>query len=180
MRPIVLYGPPAVGKDTVTSALSALDPAYRLFPLLKAGLGRTAGYRMIPLHELGGLISRGQLILRWTRYGNTYAIDRAALDTSLAAFTPILHFADPYHVTTLIEATDPTEWLVVGLTCPREIAADRLAKRNPADVDERLAVFDRVPPIGKLGTIELDTSTMPPQVAAELIDQAGRQAVGAA
>jgi guanylate kinase len=166
-----LYGPPAVGKDTITGALTALDPAYQLFPILKAGVGRSRGYRMVPLHELGALASGSDLLLRWNRYGNTYAIDRAGIEAALTDHTPVLHFAERYHVEVLLAATKPVDWLVVGLTCPRAIAAERLAARNPNDVDQRLTVFDQVPPIGDLGDLELDTSVLDPQKAAVCIDR---------
>jgi guanylate kinase len=167
-RPVILYGPPAVGKDTITEALADLDPAYQLFPLLKAGLGRSRGYRMIPLHQLGALASAGDLILRWNRYGNTYAVDRSGIRAALAAYSPVLHFAERYHVETVFTA-EPVNWLVVGLTCPRSVAAERLRARNPDDVEQRLAVFDQVLPLGDLGQFELDTSVMSPDEAATCI-----------
>jgi guanylate kinase len=171
VRPIVLYGPPAVGKDTITRALAALDPAYQLFPMLKAGVGRSRGYRMVPLHQLGALASAGDLILRWNRYGSTYAVDRSGIEAALADYTPVLHFAERYHVETLLEATKSTRWLVVGLTCPRAVAAERLAERDPDDVERRLAVFDQVEPIGSLGEYQLDTSAARPEAAARCILQ---------
>ena len=33
---VILYGPPAAGKDTITGELLALDPRYRQFSRLKA------------------------------------------------------------------------------------------------------------------------------------------------
>jgi guanylate kinase len=169
VSPLVLYGPPAVGKDTITEALAALDPAYQLFPLLKAGVGRSHGYRMVGLHQLGALASAGDLILRWNRYGSTYAIDRQGIEAALANGQPVLHFAERYHVETLIAATPAADWLIVGLTCPRPIAAQRLVERNPDDVQQRLAVFDQVEAIGDLGAVELDTSILTPEQAAKSI-----------
>lgn len=175
MRPIVLYGPPAVGKDTITEALATLDSAYRLFPLLKAGLGRNHGYRRIPLHEMGALASSGDLILRWNRYGNTYAVDRTELESALIAYIPVLHFAEKYHIETLLSATPTADWFVVELTCPRPIAAERLAARNPADVEQRLALFDQVPTIGDLSHLKLDTSVLTPDAVAARIRRCSRQ-----
>ncbi|MGV9303830.1 hypothetical protein ACWDLG_10705 [Nonomuraea sp. NPDC003727] len=37
LQGIVLYGPPASGKDTVTAALRRLDPRFVLLPKLKVG-----------------------------------------------------------------------------------------------------------------------------------------------
>lgn len=49
MPAVMLYGPPAAGKDTVTEALIRLDRSYRLYQRLKVGAGRTDGYRMTTL-----------------------------------------------------------------------------------------------------------------------------------
>ncbi|KPC90472.1 hypothetical protein [Streptomyces albidoflavus] len=43
---ILLYGPPAAGKDTTTAALTELDEQYASFTRLKIGTGKTKGYRM--------------------------------------------------------------------------------------------------------------------------------------
>jgi guanylate kinase len=43
---ILLYGPPASGKDTITVELCELNQTYGAFERLKIGSGRTRGYRM--------------------------------------------------------------------------------------------------------------------------------------
>ncbi|MFD0564440.1 hypothetical protein ACFQ2M_22355 [Kitasatospora saccharophila] len=43
---IILYGPPASGKDTITAALIEQDPRLAQFARLKIGGGRSQGYRM--------------------------------------------------------------------------------------------------------------------------------------
>ncbi|TQS03808.1 guanylate kinase, partial [Microbispora hainanensis] len=41
---VVLYGPPASGKNTITAAMHRHDPRFRLLPKLKVGAGRADGY----------------------------------------------------------------------------------------------------------------------------------------
>lgn len=40
---LLLYGPPAAGKDTVTAALPEIDARYVAFRRLKIGNGESAG-----------------------------------------------------------------------------------------------------------------------------------------
>ncbi|MBN1170560.1 MAG: kinase, partial [Micromonosporaceae bacterium] len=59
---VVLYGPPAAGKDTVTVALNALDPRFVPFPRIKVGAGRATGYRMAAESEVEALRAQGHVI----------------------------------------------------------------------------------------------------------------------
>ncbi|MGH3686136.1 MAG: hypothetical protein ACRDRU_06545 [Pseudonocardiaceae bacterium] len=76
---VILYGPPAAGKDTVTNALTWLDSSYQLYQRLKVGAGRTAGYRRTTLSHVDALRSAGCVIWETRRYGALYVIDRASL-----------------------------------------------------------------------------------------------------
>ena len=73
---VILYGPPASGKDTVTAALTELNPRYAQFARLKVGAGKSAGYRMGTAEQLRELEAAGDVVYANTRYGNTYVIDR--------------------------------------------------------------------------------------------------------
>lgn len=73
---VVLYGPPASGKDTVTQSLADLDSRYRLFARLKVGSGKTAGYRMGTAEQLRQLETAGDVVYANSRYSSTYVIDR--------------------------------------------------------------------------------------------------------
>ena len=92
---VVLFGPPASGKDTVTAALARLDPRYTLFPKLKTGRGRTFGYRTVTSEKLAALRSRRAIVQESQRYGNTYAVDRERLDAMLDDnLIPVVHIGD--------------------------------------------------------------------------------------
>src|SRR4051812_35553704 len=90
---VILYGPPASGKDTVTTELCKLSDAYAYFDKLKAGEeGRTAGYRMVSEERLADLRKRGLILHEVTRYGATYAVDSIGLDKLLEDDRiPIVH-----------------------------------------------------------------------------------------
>jgi len=83
MRGVILYGPPASGKDTITRALYELDKCYVLFPRLKQGTAKTVGYRMVTAEQLDDLRERGELIWENARYRSVYGIDRSFLVTGL-------------------------------------------------------------------------------------------------
>ncbi len=56
---VILYGPPSAGKDTVSAELSHLNPAFTLFQRLKAGPGRTTGYRLTTADHINDLALAG-------------------------------------------------------------------------------------------------------------------------
>src|SRR5258707_8438593 len=90
-RGILLYGPPAAGKDTITEQLATIGP-YAHFQRLKVGPGRSSGYRMSTLDQLATLRGRGQIIYENQRYDSTYVVDRDELNAIIAqGQVPVLH-----------------------------------------------------------------------------------------
>ncbi|MEV8038981.1 hypothetical protein [Streptomyces sp. NPDC086182] len=89
---LVLYGPPAAGKDTVTAALTELCPTkYAQFARIKVGSGQAVGYRIGAAEQLRELEAAGDVVYANSRYGNTYVIDKPGLDTAFAASVPVMH-----------------------------------------------------------------------------------------
>ncbi len=168
MRGVILYGPPAAGKDTITEALHRLDPRYSLFARLKAGAGKTTGYRMTTSAALGELRENGALIWENSRYDAVYAVDRPALLNHLAAGYPVLHLGQVEAIDAVIKATPDATWTVVYVWCPRDIAEKRLTARNPDDVEHRLSAWDQTAPI-KSADLTIDTAQTAPDAAAEEI-----------
>lgn len=158
--PLILYGAPATGKSTITATLESLDPAFQLFPMWKAGEGRTAGYRMISREHLSRL---PDVLWRTERYGSIYALDRSTLLEYLERCSPIVHLGHPAGLPQILE-TSPA-WRVVEVTCRREVAEARLVSRDPSSVVERLEVFDSTPPLDA-ADLRLDTSEISPREAA--------------
>ncbi|RFU42760.1 guanylate kinase [Actinomadura logoneensis] len=141
-RGVILYGPPASGKDTITAELARLDDRFVLLTKLKAGTGRSAGYRYVSAAELDALRAEGRLVIETERYGNRYAVDRHDIDALIdAGRIPIVHMGDIPGVTALSSAV-PLTWTRVRLCVPREVTAARSTHRGDTDTASRLAAWD--------------------------------------
>jgi guanylate kinase len=139
---IILFGPPASGKDTVTKELEALDSKYRYFHRLKVGGGRDTGYRSTTESALHRMQEADQIIYSNQRYESTYAVDRLHLDELLAfGRVPIVHIGQIAGVETVVRRY-PARWLVVGLWCSRIEAERRLQARSDSRTQERITAWD--------------------------------------
>ncbi|WP_434600196.1 phosphotransferase-like protein [Streptomyces sp. A5-4] len=183
-RGVVLYGPPASGKDTVTAALAELSPRYAQFARLKVGAGKSTGYRMGTAEQLHELEAAGAVVYANSRYGNTYAIDKPGLDDAFEAGFPVVHLGQVVGIRSLVDGY-PADWAVVLLWCPREVTEQRSEERGDGDTSARLAAWeatredlDAHP--GMSWDLTVDTAAASPQEAARLIDQLLAQRAGAA
>lgn len=139
---IVLYGPPASGKDTVTAALARLDPRFVLLPKLKVGTGRATGYEFVSAEHLDKLREASRLLVETRRYGNIYAVDRQSIeDRHAAGSVPVVHMGNLADLRQLIGRT-PDSWLRVLLWVPREVTEQRSRSRGDADTGKRLTAWD--------------------------------------
>ncbi|WP_331722827.1 guanylate kinase (plasmid) [Streptomyces canus] len=181
---VILYGPPASGKDTVTQALADLNSRYGQFARLKVGAGKSAGYRMGTGEQLLALKAAGDVIYANFRYGNTYVIDRPGVDAALATGVPVVHLGQVDGIRALVDSY-AADWTVVLLWCPQEVTVQRSEGRGDSDTAARLAAWtatredlDAHP--GMVWDLEVDTAATSPQEAARLIDQLLVQRAGAA
>ncbi|MFF8604058.1 guanylate kinase [Streptomyces sp. NPDC015232] len=181
---VLLYGPPASGKDTVTAALTELNSKYAQFARLKVGSGKSAGYRMGTVEQLRQLEAAGDVVYANSRYGNTYVIDAPGLDAAFAAGVPVVHLGQVEGIRVLVDGY-PADWSVVLLWCPREATEQRSAARGDSDTEARLAAWDATRKDldghpGLVWDLTVDTTAASPQDAARLIDQLLAQRAGAA
>lgn len=167
---VILYGPPAAGKDTITTALHKLNPAYIQFRRLKAGPGRTTGYRMTTPEHISELRQRGEVIWENKRYNSVYVVDRSTLVHLLTHAIPVLHLGQVEAVTAVTEAIPSASWLTVYLWCPRDVAEQRIIARNTGDVLARLQAWDETPPLPDTD-LAINTAEASPDAAAQTIHQ---------
>ncbi|MFD7443295.1 guanylate kinase [Streptomyces sp. NPDC059909] len=137
---VILYGPPGSGKDTITAELSCLRPEFTLFRRLKAGSGRTTGYRLTTASHIEELAQAGELLYRNARYGAEYAIDRAEIASLISASRiPVLHMGQIAGASAVVAF--PLHWVRVLLWCPLEVTQTRSVGRGDKDVEARLKVW---------------------------------------
>lgn len=141
-RGLLLCGPPAAGKDTVTTALAQVDSRFALVRKWKVGTGRTAGYRMATATELSALEAAGRVVVRTERYGNTYGLDRADLEALwTAGRIPVVHAGSVADLQAVI-VVEPKAWATVLLSTDRETCQVRSKARRDGDTEARLRAWD--------------------------------------
>jgi guanylate kinase len=170
---LVLYGPPASGKDTVTQALARLDTRYAPFQRMKIGSGNPKGYRLANPGDLTRLHASGDVLYLNERYGNIYVVDRPHLTAMLdAGQTPVLHLGQVAGIQAV--TAYPALWITVLLWCSRATTAQRAQARGSTDIDARLAAWDETAEDLKNANesdfhVRIDTDTMTPRQAAHAI-----------
>jgi guanylate kinase len=169
MNGIILYGPPAAGKDAVTQELCKLDSRYTFFRRFKAGRGTRVGYRMTTEPAIDELRARGDIIWENRRYGSLYVIDRPTLLEQLSTHIPILHMGQFEAVDTVVKATPGVQWLIVYLWCPREVAEQRIKARKDEDTPLRLQAWKETKPLSQ-AHLTINTAETTPENAGKQIN----------
>ncbi|MEU3323218.1 guanylate kinase [Streptomyces sp. NPDC006785] len=176
---VILYGPPGSGKDTITAELARLRTEFALFERLKAGPGRTTGYRLTTPERIEQLSRDGELLYRNTRYSADYAIDRSGVAALVeGGEVPVLHMGQVAGVTAV--AGFPLHWIRVLLWCPLATTESRSIGRGDKDVDARVKVWhetreDLLAHEAEPWTLTLRTDTLSPTESARAIAEAVSQ-----
>ncbi|MFE9927403.1 guanylate kinase [Streptomyces sp. NPDC005533] len=175
---MILYGPPSSGKDTVSAELSRLRPEYELFQRLKAGPGRTTGYRLTTAEYIEKLAQEGGLLYRNARYDAEYAIDTLGVSALVdSGRIPVLHMGQV--AGTRAVGAFPMPWVKVLLWCPRAVTEERCQGRGDKDVETRLKVWDEtrqdlLDHANEPWSLVVETQNLAPAETAHAIDQAVR------
>jgi guanylate kinase len=142
-RGLLLYGSPTAGLDTTSAILSTLDSRFVLYQRLKAGEGRTDGYRMVDLDEFVRADEAGELLHAYSRYGALYGVDRAGLASMLEdVVVPIVHVGQLDGIQGIRAAAPGLAWTTVCLWCSRGEASRRLRDRIDPQAVDRLKAWD--------------------------------------
>jgi guanylate kinase len=176
---VVLFGAPAVGKDSVTAALEGRESGFAHFIKHKRGSASRHGYTVVSEGELQTMRDEGRIVSEVERYGATYAIERTRLNASLATGKHVLiHSAEPREARLLRDLGA----ILILLECTRETAATRLRLRDPSTVLERLAVWDRVESqldeLEPIARLRLSTDHRSPEQVADEIERTIRAGGG--
>ena len=181
-RGVILYGPPTSGKDTITAELTRQDDRFALLPKLKAGTGRTTGYRAVSADDLAALRQAGRLVIETERYGNRYAVDRHDVDDlTSGGRIPVVHVGNLADLAELRTAV-PLQWTTVRLWIPRQVCAERSRQRGDKDTPARLRAWDETDADLSQGHPQLDApfdlvihtdQTTPAEAATCIIEAVG-------
>lgn len=166
-RGIILYGPPASGKSSITEELANMDPNYQLFKRLKIGQGRTEGYNMTTLRDLEKLRAQGVVVWENSRYGATYAISQIDLIDHLMAGVPIVHAGQPAAVSSIIKRFEGM-FSTIELCCSYEETLHRLRLRNDSDLERRVEAWRETPRLPG-PTLSINTEQTSVKAAAHII-----------
>jgi guanylate kinase len=166
---VLLYGPPAAGKDTITCHLTTISERYRHFQRLKVGGGRSKGYRLGAAADLKALRSAGDVVWENERYGATYVTDRPSLRALHRGAIPVVHLGQLAAVAAVAAELDG-DAVTVWLWCPRDVAAARIRGRATGDTAARLDAWDSTEPFSAADLV-IDTSRVVPARAAVLIHE---------
>ncbi|MFF6940774.1 guanylate kinase [Streptomyces lavendulae] len=160
----------------MTAALSRLRPEYELFQRLKAGPGRTTGYRLTTAEHIEQLARDGALLYRNSRYDAEYAIDTFGVSALVdSGRIPVLHMGQVTGARAV--GAFPIRWVKVLLWCPRAVTEERCQGRGDKDVETRLKVWDEtrqdlLDHANEPWSLVIETQNLDPSETARAIDQA--------
>lgn len=169
MNPLVLFGPPASGKDTITTELHRQHEAFVLYRPMRSGPSSDR-YRLLVAEAEP---AAGDVLHTLDRYERRYLFDRPEVDRLLVdGYIPVLHIGQLAGVKR-VHAAYPASCLV-QLVCRRQICEQRSRSRADIDLPARLTAWDETQADldahpGLAFTLTIDTETVTPDAAARRI-----------
>ncbi|WP_232660556.1 hypothetical protein [Pseudonocardia sp. TRM90224] len=181
-RGILLAGPPASGKRTVTFALTSLRRSYAPFPALTVGSDTRVAAERTTQRHLDELKAWAQVFHEFTSDGARYVYDRERLNRIREQGRIPVACVDDIDVLRAFER-EADDWLQVLLWCPREEAERRLAATGVAPDRAAVRRWDRSEK-GLLGdvrrfTVSIRTDRLNAVQVAQLVHHAAQSAVAA-
>jgi guanylate kinase len=166
---VILHGPPASGKSTVTRELISLKSGFRNFKTIKVTTDSSFGdYEFLTPIEFNRVENENRIVWQIHRYDAIYAIDRLRLADDLLCSVPIVQVGQAGAVGAVVKEFSDTTWVTVDLRCDRQSARARLVARNPREVELRISVWDKTPQLDNC-TLVLDTVVLSPSDTAARI-----------
>lgn len=126
-RGVVLAGPPASGKRTVTFALTSLRRSYASFPALTVAHRARVAAEQTTRRHLDELRAWAQLFHEFTSDGIRFAYERERLNNLREQGRIPIACVDDGDVLQAFER-EADDWLQILLWCPRDEAERRLAR----------------------------------------------------
>jgi guanylate kinase len=175
---LLLYGPPASGKTSITRLLHELDSTVTLFPTYKIGNGSCEDYRFTTEAHYLSLKQAKQIVFANRRYNNKYFVDLPTLTKLQAADKKVvLHIGGVSKMSFLrLRKALPEKWLFVELQNSLEVCKKRTVRRGDEDVAKRLATWERMaqfaghhPDYVRCFDLTINTDIITPQEAAQQI-----------
>jgi len=141
---LLLSGPPASGKDTVSHELINRNNRFVLFKKHRAGGETNSGYIDISTAQFKEMEAQNKFIQSHLRYGRLYGVSRDGIEKTLAyGKIPIIHTG---RIENLVKLKDVfgQKCIAIHLWEHRDILAERIRKRhnNAEEISARITALD--------------------------------------
>lgn len=128
-----------------------------------------AEYRITTLDNIKDLSAAGEVVWSNERYGAVYVVDRPYLRRMVeSGEIPVLHVGQREAVDAILKAVPDVAITTISLTCPRDLAVQRITERATGDTAERITAYDATQHLAD-ADLTIDTSIVNPVEAAGLI-----------
>lgn len=140
-RAILISGPPASGKDTLTRALGCIDPAYRMANKHKDSRAGSTHHIIVTPAAFDAMLEQGAFLQWHERYGRRYGLACRTVEDILAeGGFPIIHTGRLANLR-MLQSVMP-DAVSVLLQAPLNVLTGRLSQRHAGNAVEIAARLD--------------------------------------